>query len=281
MEPQLSPAGRFERILVATDGTEFSAGAVRAAIHLARKVDARLYAVSVVVTNPEFETVAPQLAEKAEAESIRDLEAVRAEADKEGLECETLLRYGEEPFREIADLAGEIRADLIVMRRRGKRSLAQMMVGDATRKAIGHAPCSVLVAPRSVEIHEKGILLATDGSRSSDTAAIAAGSLAKRLGAPFSVVSVTKPGHSQARRQEARDAVARIAAFMEKEGIPAEGEVVEGRPETAIVEAAKRRGADLIVVGRKGRTALNRVLIGSVSERVVGLADCAVLVVKG
>jgi nucleotide-binding universal stress UspA family protein len=47
-----------------------------------------------------------------------------------------------------------------------------------------------------------------------------------------------------------------------------------------IIKLAEDKGADLIVVGTYGRTGFGKVLLGSVSERVIGKAKCAVLVVK-
>jgi nucleotide-binding universal stress UspA family protein len=47
-----------------------------------------------------------------------------------------------------------------------------------------------------------------------------------------------------------------------------------------ILDQARKAGADLIVVGTHGRTGLDRLLMGSVAERVIGFADCPVLVVK-
>jgi nucleotide-binding universal stress UspA family protein len=56
--------------------------------------------------------------------------------------------------------------------------------------------------------------------------------------------------------------------------------IVEGRPYEAIIETAREKGVDLIVMGSHGRTGMERLLMGSVTERVVGHADCAVLIVK-
>jgi len=55
---------------------------------------------------------------------------------------------------------------------------------------------------------------------------------------------------------------------------------VEGRPDEAIVKVAEDVGADLIVMGSLGRTGLIKVLLGSVTQRVIGQAVCPVLVVK-
>jgi nucleotide-binding universal stress UspA family protein len=51
-----------------------------------------------------------------------------------------------------------------------------------------------------------------------------------------------------------------------------------GVPYENIVNAAKEKNVDLIVVGRKGKTGIKSFFMGSNSERVIGLAPCAVLV---
>ena len=53
-----------------------------------------------------------------------------------------------------------------------------------------------------------------------------------------------------------------------------------GRPDEVILAVTKDREADMIVMGSHGRTGLDRLLIGSVSEQVIGQTDCPVLVVK-
>jgi nucleotide-binding universal stress UspA family protein len=62
--------------------------------------------------------------------------------------------------------------------------------------------------------------------------------------------------------------------------IPVEYVLSDGDPTTTILEATDRYHCDFIVMGSHGRTGLNRLLIGSVAEKVVRLAPCPVLVVK-
>ena len=71
-----------------------------------------------------------------------------------------------------------------------------------------------------------------------------------------------------------------LLVIARQEGVRAEGLVIEGRSYEAIVENAREKRVDLIVMGSHGRTGLERLLMGSVTERVVGNADCAVLIVK-
>lgn len=280
MEAQLSPTGRFEKILLATDGSEYSAGAVRLALALAKKCESQLHAMTVVITNDEAQALAPQLIDSAEQEAAAHLEAVQAEAAKAGITCETLLRHGDDPTQQIVDDAEALHADLIVVGRRGLRGLARWMMGDATTKVIGRAGCNVLVAPRAAQMWQRRILLAIDGSRYSDAAAIAAANLAKGCALPMTVVSVTTESHSEQRRAEARQAVDRVLAFLSKEDVTADGVVVHGKPHEGIIETAANKATDLIVVGSHGRTGLTKVMLGSTSERVIQESQWPVLVVK-
>jgi nucleotide-binding universal stress UspA family protein len=173
-----------------------------------------------------------------------------------------------------------MKADLIVMGRRGRRGLARVRLGQATAKVIGHAHCAVLVVPRKVEITGQRLVLATDGSVYADAATAMAGSLAKIFAAPVSALSVTLPSQSDRRHEEARVAANRAAAFLRSHELDAEAVVYHGRPDEVIVETTMAKKADLIVIGSHGRTGLDRVMLGSVSERVIDAASTAVLVAK-
>ena len=273
----LSEDGMLNRVVVATDGSDYSAGAIRTGVALARSRSARLIGLSVALYNPEYSTLVPNLLEEAEK---RARVALKTFTDEAGSGAETTTREAVDPSQGIVEGARENSADIIVMGRRGKRGLARMMVGDATAKVIGHASCPVLVAPRSAHLWEKRILLATDGSPYSEAAAGAAGHLAKQAGLPVTVVSVTTSSHSAARRSEAEQVVAAKVERLKSMGLEAEGKVVEGRPDEAIVKIAEDVGADLIVLGSHGRSGLKKIMLGSVVERVIGQAGCPVLVVK-
>jgi len=155
------------------------------------------------------------------------------------------------------------------------------MVGDATARVIGHAPCSVLVAPRGARAYEHGFLVATDGSRFGDAAAWSAGHLARGAGLPLSVISAVLPSYNEQRRREAVAAVDRVKFGLADQDVLITGVVAEGRPEQVILDQARHAGADLIVVGTHGRSGLDRLLMGSIAERVIGFADVPVLAVKG
>jgi len=278
---RLSPIGRFDHVLVATDGSEFSAGALRVGTRFAKRNQAELTTMSMVMIDLEAEGMAAEVIRKAEAEARGVLLAAQAAARAEDYDTRIELRQGLNPHKEIVRLADDQHADLIVMGRRGRRGLALMMVGDSTRKVIGYADCSVLVVPRAAEIWQQRILLATDGSRHGEMAAEAAGQVAKIFGLPITVVSVLRPKFDEVRRAEAQLEVDRVREALALAGIEADSSILDDAdPAAAIVELARRRGADLIVMGSHGRTGMGRLLLGSVSEKVIGQATCPVLVVK-
>jgi nucleotide-binding universal stress UspA family protein len=277
---QLSPLGRFENILVATDMSAFSADAVKVAIAMCAKSGAHLYPFAMVLTNPEYEAIAPELAQKASEDTKSHLDSIVAAAALQGVRSTIMMRHGESPHREIVGAANDINADLIVMGQQGRRGLARMMVGDATVRVIGAAQCSVLSVPVGADMWRNRILLGTDGSRFSDAAGVSAAKIAHCCAAPLTVVSALVPSHSELRQKEGREAVARTTAQLVRDGLAVEGVALPGEADEVIIKLAEEKGADLIVVGTHGRTGFGKALLGSVSERVMGKAKCAVLVVK-
>jgi universal stress protein A len=78
----------------------------------------------------------------------------------------------------------------------------------------------------------------------------------------------------------ARAQVARLTTSLRRRGATARGLICLGTAAQAIVETAKKLKADLIVLSTHGRTGLSHVVMGSVAERVVRTAPCAVMTVR-
>jgi nucleotide-binding universal stress UspA family protein len=81
-------------------------------------------------------------------------------------------------------------------------------------------------------------------------------------------------------KTEAEQALARYAERLRASKIEVEAIVREGYPASVIVDEAESRGADLIVIGTRGLSGFKHMLLGSIAERVVQKAPCAVVVVK-
>lgn len=294
---QICPVVNTERLLLCSDGSEFSEGAIREAIDLAKRCGSKLVAMSVIESNPELAAMAPKLMEKSEKAAREHLAAVQERARKEGIDCETVVHEGEDSYQYVVEEAEKNKSTMIVMGRRGRKGLKRLMMGSTTARVIGHAPCSVMVVPRAADVEFKSIVVATDGSKYSASAGSEAIGIAKRNGSRLTAIAVvpaelampTDVDFAVLQRERLADQEMSVAEKNAKavkeaaktEGVDAQAFVMNGKPADAIIESAKDAGADLIVLGSHGRTGLDKLLMGSVAERVIVLASCAVLVVKG
>jgi nucleotide-binding universal stress UspA family protein len=119
----------------------------------------------------------------------------------------------------------------------------------------------------------KDILVASDGSHGSWEPVRAAARLAASFDAKVDVVHVTDGKHDL----DQDTLSAQLAELAESTGREPELSKPDGHATKEIVEAAKQRGSSLIVAGRRGLRGLKS--LGSVSERIVGGAECSVLLV--
>ncbi|MDE2416906.1 MAG: universal stress protein [Burkholderiales bacterium] len=141
----------------------------------------------------------------------------------------------------------------------------------------------------------KHILISTDGSEVSKRALDKGAALAKALGAEVTLVTAIEKypvgmmgdayrAEDNPMHQAARDAAAHwlgeAQTLVEKHGIKARQHISENRSiHQGILEAAKTSGADLIVMGTHGAGALERLIVGSQTQRVLAHTDIPVLVV--
>jgi len=294
---EICPIVNTERLLLATESSEFSEGAIREAIGLAKRCGSKLTALSVIESNPEFGSMAPAILEKMEKEVLAHLDVVKARAKKEGVACETITSEGEDSYKYIVEEAVKQKSTMIIMGRRGKKGFRRLVMGSTTSWTIGHSPCSVMVVPRAAQVEFKSIVVATDGSKYSTAAASEAIGIAKRNNGKLTVLAVvpadiampTEIDFAAIQREKIADLDMQAAEknaravkdAAHKAGVDAQAFVMSGKPADAIIEIAKDKSADLIVVGSHGRTGLDRLLMGSVAERVIVMSSCAVLAVKG
>ena len=266
----------FARLLLATEHGAFDIGAETLAFALARHCQLPLAGVLPVVSNPEFEAVAPQLAAKADAEAATKRKSLASRARAEGVDFELKVRRGSEPYVEIVEEARERAADLIVIRRRGQRGfLANLLVGEMVSKVVAHSPCSVLIAPRGARMWSKRVLVGIDPQAPDKTMLACAAALAADCALPLRVACVAA---NEAARAPAEQALATALQQARSLGAEVDGEVRVGRAYQELMQAAQVCAADLLVVARHRDDALGRAWIGGVAQKVIGLTECPVLV---
>lgn len=281
---------KYKKILVAFDGSESGSNALRQAIALARTEKCWVKVVSVVPSyegDIDFTGVRNiEAAIKGPAEKL--LAEAREIAAAEGVSVITNIERGE-AYERIVDVAESENCDLIVMGRKGHSRIEKALVGCVTERVIGHTHKDVLVVPSGAAIGMDSIMLATDGSNYSESASTRAIDLAKSYGAALggvSVVDVTDEFQAEAPAivekliKNAKDALGALSKKADAAGVKAKTFVREGEAYNVITGLAAEQGAHLIVMGSHGRKGLSRLLMGSVTQKVIGYATCPVLVVR-
>jgi len=279
----------YRKILVAFDGSATARNGLAVACHLAREDKSWIKVLTVL---PEYagdlELVGvSNIKETIEGPGVKLLEEARKIADHEDVHILTNMTQGE-PYDKIVHVADDENCDLIVMGRRGKHQLERELVGSVTARVIGYTQKDVLVVPEGTKLTRKNILLATDGSPNCETAVDRAIELAKNQSARLTAISVVytndeymalAPGIVDKLIGKAKEKLATIAQKGKEAGVEIKTVVKEGEAYEAITALAENNSIDLIVMGSHGRKRLQRLLMGSVTERTIGYAACPVLVV--
>jgi nucleotide-binding universal stress UspA family protein len=277
----------FPKILVCTDGSPDSEGAITAVLQLAQTTGSKIFLLEVLYFLAGYELQSPdalmppvvnlELMQAQETAVKERLAKQKAEAAEQGVTLETRTRTSSSAYEGIMEEAQELQPDLIIMGRHGYTGLTRLLMGSTTARVIGHSPCHVLVVPQGASLNFQRLLIASDGSPFSEAAWQEALALAQTMGSDMIAVSVAPDDRDI---PAATQTVQNLGQAAARQGLTLDTMIPMGRPDEAIINAAIFKEASLIVVGSHGRTGLKRLLMGSVAERVIGHAKCPVLVVK-
>jgi nucleotide-binding universal stress UspA family protein len=211
-----------------------------------------------------------------------------------------------EPAREILECATSLGADLIVMGTHGLSGFEHLLLGSVTEKVLRKATSPVLTVPprarATSSLPFKRVLCAVDFSDSSLHALTFALSMAEEADAAITVAHVlewpweeppapafealpVEQAFSLAlyRREREDDAVARLAALIPEAAAnwcTPSTKIRHGKPYEQILALAGEENADLIVIGVRGRNAIDRAIFGSTANHVVRIATCPVLTLR-
>ncbi len=259
----------LKRLLVCTDGSPASQGAINAGLWLGRQSRAQVIFLNV------GDSAAGEAGQPSEgAVGPEDLKARALEA---GVAAEVRMRPGVSPHEGILEEAETFRPDWIIMGRKGGSGLGRLLLGSVTARVIGHCQGSVLVVPRELSLSFRRILVASDGSPDSEAAWREAVVIAERAKSEIVGISVAR---NESLQTDCQLILQHLEASAARHGIAFSGLLVEGRPFESICQAAQEEKVNLLVMGTQGRSGLARLLMGSVAERVIGAAPCPVLVAK-
>lgn len=279
------------KIILAVDGSKYSRWAVDTLLGLPLAQDPEIEIIHVV----DVPTVAEPLIAPAAADKYRAARAALIERKIE--RAQRLTAQALERIRPRWSRVGAIisrgrvaetilarakheKADLIIVGARGLSDIQRFLLGSVSQKLVTYAPCSVLVVKKRVRT-VKRVLLAVDGSKPSDHAMrfLTANLLPKKLRA--TVLYVWEyPIHPHPESALLRVVTERYCEPLRRAGAAVSALWISGHAADKIVNTAARQRADLVVVGSRGLSALRRVLLGGISQKVVKHSRASVLVVR-
>lgn len=283
----------LKNILFATDFSEAADAAASIALEIARRYGAKVYGVHVNRFG-DYTGVAPNawaaMAEAAEKENQED--GARLNEQLQSVEHEVVIGEGS-TWEVISNLIGQREIDLIVVGTRGRTGLGKVFLGSVAEQILRQAPCPVLTVGPHVNLWSdeyakmREILYATDLTADKPVAAPYAISLAQENQAHLVLLHVIE-------EPRAGDLVKspEVVNFKERKlqqlvteqcGLWCDPTYIveQGPAAEKILDVAKRRHTDLIVLGaRPGRGFATHLNIGTV-HKVVSQAECPVLTVRG
>lgn len=284
----------FKNVLLATDFSPVSEAAFRYAQAITRRYGAKIFATHVVAPGetpmvpPENWGACQQVLEEAARREMHELSE-----RLQGIPHETVLGYGG-IWDSVSALIAENHIDLLVVGTHGRQGLERLLMGSVAEEIFRRAACPVLTVGPSVsasaapEVDFKEIVFATDFSPEWRTSAAYAVSLAQDYQARLTLVHVVcEPVAGVTDMERITEARMKDLHAM----VPHDAElwcrpeyVVDfGDPAQRILEAARERKADLIVLGvRSAARHLGAAThVGTATAHtVVSLAPCPVLSVR-
>lgn len=272
--------GQAKTLLLATDGSHFSDGAVQEAIFFGQACRAKVVVLHVVHTEAESIRAANSTVMQRQQEMAPHLDQIRKMARDSGVELEVVAVGSSSPEKTIVEQARLRQADVILMGRHGRSGRLSLLVGSMTAKVIGLGFPRVLVVPKDFLITGAHVLLALDGSANSRLAVQEALSLGRTCTTlqRLTVLTAVKKDDEISQARGMADEVC-SQCRLEGLGIACDSLVQVGKPTELIVQTAREQQVDMILMGGRGKSFMAKMLMGRVTEKVIGQAHCAVLVV--
>ena len=295
----------FKHLLVPLDGSRLAEAALPAAAYLASTLGASVTLVHFIERDAPQEVHGDRHLTHPD-DASRYLDHIAQSAFPAGLHVERHVHTAE--IEDVAgcilDHVGELRPDLIVMCTHGRGGLRSILLGTLAQKVVSQGTTPVvLIRPTARERADsfgiRVLLVPLDGNPSHEQGLPVASELARTCAAKVHLVLVvptvrTLSGHHAATgvllpgattamldlvQKDAEGYLERNLIQLQARGIAGTAEICRGDPTTAIVAAATRAGADLIVLGTHGKAGMDAFWSGSVGPKVSSRSRSPLLLV--
>jgi nucleotide-binding universal stress UspA family protein len=288
----------FRRVVVATDFSEASEQALAVAARWSQQLDTPLTVLHVYDPSPIGPSAAsplPSWPTEAGARAIeheaRERIAALGDGILAGVKYEVATHDHPRPALGAVEYVND--DDLLIVGTHGRTGVKRVLLGSVAEQIIRHAPCTVLAVRGTVDLDSfpKRMVVCTDFSDEAVPAVTAAATVARAFSIPAALLYVEhtdiwQEATDSANNDELEAARAKVdGALQSLHGrhlpppVKTEFVVADHRPD-GIVDHAKQTDVDLLVLATHGRTGIARLVLGSVTERVIRAAPCPVLVVR-
>ncbi len=279
----------IEKILLAHDFSKSSENVVATAMEFAKIFHSEVVPIHVLPDDMTNEKVKSLLHGTASQKLQETAEMLKNEGVKIG---EPMVVYGS-PHRVIVEAAVDLNASLILTGSGETQKGEKFFLGTTTERIILKSEKPVFVVKEDVALNVQHILCPVDFSATSKRALKNAITMAHRFKADLTILSVCELQGSLWFTSEGDRAIeneSRYAGHKENfekfldefnlAGLNWKRETRKGKPAEEILSAISEKMIDLLVMGTSGKTGLNRLVIGSVTEKVIREVPCSFLTLK-
>jgi len=279
----------LEKILLAADFSNSTDNVVENAIGLAKTFQSKIALIHVLPDDITNEKARLLLNDAA----ITQLELISDKIKEEGIETDNpILEYGNH-FDKIIKTADNINANVIVIGAGEKTENDAFQLGTTAEKIIRKSTKPVWIVKNNSPLDIKNILCPVDFSTESKRALKNAIIMARRFNAELIILSVYEMIYSDSLklRLDWDEEIEYIKLEHEKEfntflegfnllDLKWDREIVKGLPSTEILKAISLYNSDLLIMGTTGKSGLNRIVMGSVTEKVIREVPCSFITIK-
>ena len=287
-----------QKIMCAVDFSDYTATIFSYSVALCKKFHAKLFLVNVVIdvntlldhNETALDTAALQRSHIRNAQGrLEDM------VNDLTLENELLIGQGN-PADEVSRLALEQKIDMVITATHGKSGFKRFMIGSVTEKLMKTIHCPLIVLrtrehdvrySAGFEMKLKKILVGCDFSSDSKLAFDYGLSLAQEFQAELYLAHVIKPVEHEENREIFNELRARREGQLQmmvpdacRNWCTPKTTLLDGEPYKALMNYAKEQDVDMIVLGIRGHTLWEKLLVGSTTDRVIRHSPCPVLVVR-
>ena len=267
----------FDNILIPLDGSTFAEQPLSLAKTLCHKYDAQATLVSIQPAKPKIlpplgRQGAPMLQGRADREAY--LEQIVSQFNRGGLKADFAVGFGH-IVEEIGTIAQDNSTDLVIMSTHGRSGLERWLIGSIASKLIRLTQVPILLIRPSDEWRTrdsrfKHLLVTLDGSKTAERVLPYVRTFATIFNSKVLLISVPEglePDDGEVEQLE--QYLDNVAKSLRELGATVEIMVTGSEPAHAIVDISENEATDLVMMATHGRGGLERLMLGSVADRVI------------